>query len=181
MLSQRLKILREIFSKQLRIVWMGVGTLALMAGWFLYVPPLTAIQRANKELFHLKAETEEARMAVMPLRKGQLLVPPGIDQLSMVLKELNQLARSHQVQLLEMSPQTARPDQASGLFALPIELQLEGSFRAIGDFLGAVRQDPELGVAHVERFAVYREVRLLPRLRARVSLEIFLVGASGGS
>lgn len=181
MLAQRLKILREILSRQSRMILVGAGILTLVTGWLLYVPSLVALRKANRELFHLKMEIEGARTAVAPLRKGELPVLPESSQLSMVLKELNQLARSHQVQLLEMSPQTVHPGQTKGLFVLPVDLRLEGSFRAIGEFLGAVRENPGLGVAHVERFAMYREEKILPRLRAQASLEIFLAGASDGS
>lgn len=181
MLSERLRILKESLAKQPRLFLAGGAAALLVAGWLLYVPPLGAIRKASREYLSLKAEVEEARRVIAPLREGGLFILPTNDEIPSLLEDLNDVARSRQIQLLEVSPQPARPGGGEGFVLLPVELRLEGGYRLIGEFLGALRATASLGVVGIQRLSIDREERILPRLRARVSLEFLLSGAVDGS
>ncbi len=160
-----------------KILWAAwAGALVLAVGW-LILPSLGGIGRAAEECAGLKAGLAEDRRTVDSLRKGTVPALPSVDQLPEVLSQLNAVARSHGVHLLEVTPQPARSAASSDPVIVPLDLQVEAEYRSLGEFLGALRETPFIGVALVRRVLIEREEQGLPRLRARVSVELGL-GAS---
>jgi len=161
---------------RIRIAVGAIGVAAL--GYLLYLLPLTAVHRAGTEATHLKKELTEARQTVDKLRKGEVPVLSEVGAVPDLLAQLNAVARTHQVEFLEVVPGTPRAGGPKALVLLPVDLYLEGSYRSLGEFLGALRQTPSLGAAYVERIHLEREDRLLPRMRARLSVTFALREAS---
>jgi len=155
--------------------------MVLISGWIVYAPPLTAIRRSQGEWLRLKGELSDIHRAVDPIRRGEVPLLPGADATSTVLEQLSALARSKQINCLQISPGTLRPGNSPRLTILPVELVLEGAYRSWGEFLGALSQSPSLRGTFVRQVAIDREERLLPRLKGRLSLEIFLTEAGNGS
>lgn len=179
--AESVRHVREMLSRQPRIVVAAGALFLLTAGWLLYAPPLAAIRRERARWLGLKNELGEARRIVDPVRRGEIPLLAGADAIPGVLEELSAAARSKQVQFLQLSPASPRPGSSPGLVVLPVEVTMEGSYRSWGEFLGALPGSPSLGGAVVRQISIEREERLLPRLKGRVSLEIFLRGAEGGS
>ena len=162
------------------MVWaVGAGIGVLTTAW-LYLPPVHAIQRSAQECAKLKVELAKERRTVQALRQGTVSVLPPVEQLPEILAQLNAVARSHQVEVLEVTPQPARPGSASDPVTAPLDLRVEGEYRSLGEFLGALRQTPFIGVAVVRRIVIHREEQGLPRLRAWVSIELSLGSAVHG-
>lgn len=156
----------------------AVGLLLLL--WFIYVPALAAIRRSHNEWDELKTEIGRSRRIVDSFRQGSLPSPPPLEMLPAVLENLNALAGSNQIRFLQVIPGNARAGESAEVTILPIELYLEGNYRSIGEFLGSLGQTPSVGGALVRRMSIEREERLLPRLRARLSIELILSGVSDG-
>ncbi len=115
------------------------------------------------------------------LRSGQLHPLPPTDVVPEVLNQFNRLARSHQILISSVTPGAIQPGNSDGLAVLPIEFQVEGGYRSLGEFLGQLSKTPSLEGARVRRMAIDRDEHLLPRLRAQLSIDIFLSEASNGS
>lgn len=177
----RLRELRRWLARQPRAAVAGGAVALLAAAWFLYVPPWWSAQKARAECLRLQAELADCYRTIQPARSGEMPVLPGADSFQQVLEQLNAIARSHQVQLVELSPGTARPGGPGEPAVAPVELQVEGGYRALGEFLGALAQEPALGVASVRQLSVDRQEQILPRLKARVSVEILMSEASRGA
>jgi len=178
--TEAIRQTRAWLSRQPRMV-LGIGAVGfLVLVWTIYAPAFRVIQRSHREWFQLKSELSDIRRAVEPFHRREIPLLPKADSVSTVLEQLNALARSKQIQFLQISPGTMRPGQMPGLVILPVELVLEGAYRSWGEFLGVLAKTPSLNGAFVRQLAIDREERLLPRLRGRLSLEIFLSGTENG-
>lgn len=177
---ESMRHVQGVLSRQPRIVLTGGFLAAVILGWVIYAPPITAIRRSHGEWSRLKDELSDIRKTVDPIRQGKIPLLPVADTTPSVLEQLNAAARSKQIQFLQVSPGAPRPGNSPGLVILPVELTLEGAYRSWGEFLGALPQSPSLRGAFVRQIAIDREERLLPRLKGRISLEIFLSGVESG-
>ncbi|MBI1953912.1 MAG: type 4a pilus biogenesis protein PilO [Candidatus Omnitrophica bacterium] len=163
--------------------WLGplaaLGLIVIL--WSLYAVPLGRIRKLQAGLLPLKEQVARAQEVIQRARQVNLAALPAADALPQVLEELNALARQHEVQLVKTAPQPTRPAESRGLVILPLELQVEAEYRNLGEFLGALRRAPGLGVPLTRRIALGREERLLPRLTATLTIDLILSEAPGGS
>ncbi len=163
---------------QPRLVLIGGIVLLCLVGGLLYVPRVMLLQKTLPEWRHLKAELTDARQLLNQLHDGEIPALPDGDQLSTVLAGLNALARDHQVQFLEVTPAAPASGGPPDLMVVPVELQAEGTYRSLGEFLGALRQTATIGAAFVRRIQMERDERILPRVHARLSIELTLCPSS---
>ena len=167
--------LRGWMGRQPKLSLVAGGVALLLLCWAVYVPPFMAIRRVGTRWSQLKSEMSETHRLTDLVRSGEMRLLPSQQQLPELLKELNVQARECQVRLLEITPARVTVSADSTKPALlPVQLQLEGDYRAIGEFLGKLRKEPSLGVITVRTLRLNREERLLPRLRAQLSIEIAL-------
>lgn len=159
----------------------GTAAAALVVGWLLYVPPWLAVQRESRQWRQLKAATEEARRPIEQLRRHAVPDVPAMSAAPEALARLQAAARAHHLQVVQVTPGPPRPAETPELAWLPVEIQIVGGYRALGEFLGALRQTPGVGTALVRGLHVDRDERLLPDLRAQVSLELAVRGGAHGS
>ncbi len=169
-------MLLKIKERSPRVFWSGVAASGLILLWGIYGPALAAIRKAGLERDRLHRELIQYRGIIDPLRRGELPTLPEAGDVSTVLEELNRLARQQQIRFLEVSPGVLRPGDPKEMMILPVDLQLQGEYRTLAEFLGRLSQTPALGAVTVRRLSIDREERFLPRLKARLSLEIFLSG-----
>jgi len=164
---------------QKTFLMLGAG-IFLPAMGFLYGPPLMAIRQSHQEWMRLQAQVSEAHRIIDPLRREDFFSAPRSDALPAVLEQLNLLAQANNIQFLHMAPSPARAGEPSGLKVLPVELVLEGAYRSIGEFLGQLGTTPSMGGVVFQKLQIDREERLLPKLRARLSMELSLSGVADG-
>ncbi|MBI3332825.1 MAG: type 4a pilus biogenesis protein PilO [Candidatus Omnitrophica bacterium] len=152
----------------------------LLLVWAVYLPALKALRRSHSEWAQLKAEVAEERRVVDPFRKGSIPTPPPLEALPTVLESLNAAARSKQIQFLQVAPGKVRRGVSAETSILPVDLYLEGGYRSIGEFLSGLSRTPSLEGTFVRQVAIGRQEQMLPLLRARVSIELTLSGATDG-
>ena len=169
-----LPALRGWAARQPKVSLAAGALAALLLGWALYVPPFLAIRQATVRWNGLKAEVEESRRLMDSVRAGEVRLLPAQRDFPQVLQVLQAGARDCHVNLLEISPGKAEFLDPARPALLPVQMQLEGEYRAIAEFLGKLREDPAFGVITVRSMRLGREERLLPRLRAQLSIEIAL-------
>lgn len=153
----------------------GAAGLALLLGWVLYAPSWISIQRLRRERDALRSELDSSRGLVAQARAGsaQPLLPVG--QAPEVLARLEELAGKHGLKFLEISPGKPRAEEPGQAVYLPVDLQIEGAYRPLGEFLGELRGAQALATpVLVREVHLARDERMLPNLRARVSLELAL-------
>lgn len=178
---EAIRHLKGMIARQSRIALAGGAVAVLILGWIVYAPALNGIRRSQEEWLRLKEELSDIHRTLDPIRRGEIPLLPGVDSASNVLEQLNAAARSKQIQFLQVSPGPPHSGSSPGLMVLPVDLTLEGTYRSWGEFLGALSEHPSLRGAFVRQMSIEREERLLPRLKGRLSLEIFLTEAESGS
>jgi len=149
----------------------GAVTLAIVAG-LLYGPPVMAIRRSRGEWQHVIREVAETRQLGDAVRRDAIPPLPTVDVLPDTLAYLNAVTRSHEIQVVEVVPGAPQPADPQGLVVVPVELQVVGAYRALGEFLGALRQATTPGAVFVCRVSLESDEQLLPQVRARLSLEL---------
>ncbi len=166
--------LRAWLRRQPKTVLASGAAAVLVAGWLLYVPPLLAVRRVSAEQARLRAELERDR-AILDFAWRRRIQPlPGVRAVTHVLEQLHAHARKLGVEVLALTPASASTAGPDAPTLLPVELQVEGEYKALGLFLGSLRQHPEFGVVTLRRLRLSREERILPRLRAHLVLEVAL-------
>lgn len=154
---------------------LAAGAVALiLLGWVLYVPSCGAIRRDSRRWSRLKMEMHETQNLLDLVRRGEIRPLPSQESLPELLKQLHLQAKRFQVNILSVSPGRSNGAGLGQPILLPIDLQLEGEYRGIGQFLGVLRGEPSFGMVTVRRLQIGREERLLPRLRAQLSIEMAL-------
>lgn len=165
--------LRAAFLKQPKILLSGALAAGGLVVWLLYVPAYAVVRRADGECRRLKMEVAHARGILDQVGEGKIWPLPSVEAMPMVLSQLSAAARLHEVQILECTPAPVR-SASEGFVIQPVELQVEGEYRSLGEFLGALRGNPSFGAVCIRRIKIAREEQLLPRLKARLSLEAAL-------
>lgn len=164
--------------QQPRLLIAGGVTAAVILLWMIYGPSWMTVRRLTAQWSQMKGQVTESRRILDWMREAGLSPLPKTGAFSGILIQLNTLARTHEVELLQVAPGAGRPSEPAPLVLVPVELALEGGYRSIGEFLGGLRQTPSLGVVQLKRLAIERQERLLPRLRAQVTLEWALMDSS---
>lgn len=157
-------------------VGMGAGILLVLL-WLLYVPPLGRIRTLKGEWQALRSEMESSWQVLEQVKDSSIPRLPSISKSSEALTALEALAESCEVQFRSVSPGNPREGSTGEPVWLPVELQVEGGYRAIGEFLGQLHRG-SAGLIRVRQLRIGREEKLLPRLRATLSLELAFMGES---
>lgn len=151
------------------------GAVALcLAVWFLYVPPLVEIQRLNRRWGQIQQTREELRPLLDQYYQSGAGSLPESKQLPHLLEQLHELARQRGVEILSMEPGEIKGSGKEGLALCSVELQLQGEFRALGEFLGSLNNWEHLGAVSLQRVQVSREEGLKPRLRVSAAIDVGL-------
>lgn len=170
-------IFRSWLARQPRSAVAGGAALLVLLAWMLYIPPWTAIRKLKVQQADLRAEMESAAAVLGETRGGSVGPLIRVDQAPEVLARIEALAQKHGLRFLEVSPGKPRAADPGQPLLLPLDLQIEGQYRALGEFLGRLRNAGELPApVLVQRLQISRDEKLLPRVRARVSLEIAFAG-----
>ena len=151
----------------------GAAALALLS-WAIYAPSFAAIRRDSRRWSSLKTEMGQIQNLLEMARRGEIRPLPSQEELPELLKQLNVEAKRFRVSILSVSPGRADGAGPGQPILLSVELQLDGEFRGIGQFLGALRNEPSLGMVTVRHFQIVRDERLLPRLRVQLAIELAL-------
>ena len=174
--------LRQWMNRQPKLALAGGAVALSLLAWALYVPSLMSINRARKRWGALETEIAETRGLMEQERRGEVRALPGQEAFPGLLDQAHAQAKKFGVEILSVSPGRGQSPGPGQPVILPVDLQLQGEYRAVGEFLGALRKEPEFGVVTVRHIRIGREEKLLPRLRAQLSVEFALrEGAGNGA
>ncbi|MDP3768370.1 MAG: type 4a pilus biogenesis protein PilO [Dehalococcoidia bacterium] len=130
-------------------------------------------QRATAEQPDRARRLEEAKQRLTPLTRR---VGQG-QSMARVLETLNARAQAHRLQIVAVQPRAAAASAAraaAGSLTLreaPLELQVSGRYRQIGEFLGSLAEAPFLAAVRTVTLSSPQES---PLLEGRISLVVYL-------
>ena len=172
--GQGVNRIREWVTRRPQIALAAAGTVLVIISWMVFLPPFLEIRQVSRQCRNLKEATAQAHRLLDQVRAGQFPALPRVSAMPDVLNGLNELARSHQIQFLEVKPGLPHPGTVPGSTLIQIDLRIEGQYRAVGEFLGALAKTTSLGVPLVRRINIDRNEQLLPRVQATLSMELVL-------
>lgn len=166
--------LPPVFSRQPKGVRIsGAAALVLFLG-LIYLPPFREIQRLSREKTRLQADGGQTRRLVDQFyRKGGTPLPES-GSIPQILEQLHDRAHQHDVEILAVTPGNPPPADSAGLAIFPVEIQLQGEYRSLGEFLGELKDSAVFGAVAVRRFRISPDGTRPPVLRADLSIEIGL-------
>lgn len=146
----------------------------LILYFFLYQPLMKEIKQRAGEWQRMEREVQEARAMVAALKNrghkwtfiSEEAVPPA-------LEELTAQGKAKGLSFVSMTPRTIEKPQGEGYRMLPIDMEIESSYEALGIFLGSLE---ELGrsLVTVSSFEIIPDRSGPSKLRTRLVLRIHL-------
>lgn len=124
-----------------------------------------AIERARREaeiLKQLEADYQQVRQQVILLNERL----PEKKEIPRLVQQLTALSRSFNLELISVRPYPIV--EAGDYLRLPLEINLGGSYRALGEYLKKVEGLPRL--VNLEEMEIRAESEALPRLVIRLML-----------
>ena len=164
---------------------------AVLAARFLFMPVFARIgaQRATLRDLTVKAEDAAGLIAQQPAHERALAQAEqrgrGLDSrvrgqsIARILDALGQQAREHHLELTVV--QDAMPSEAAHLVRfgpdlvlreVPLRLQLQGRYRQVGEFLGALREAPFLAI--VKQADIARPAEGTGSLKTELALAVYI-------
>lgn len=166
--------LQAILDRQPRLLVVGAVAAAVLFLWVIYIPPSLEIRRLGVQWRSLRSESHQSRQLLEQFYQDGAALLPESGHLPKILEALHEKARQHGARIRVVTPGNAREPVTDGLSVFPVEIQMEGEFRSLGEFLGELKDPAVLGMVVVRRFRISRDEGLLPVLQADLSLEIAL-------
>jgi len=165
-------------SKQKPVFVGGAAVVAAGLFFLLYGPLLGKINTHRAECLKLEAETTQAREKALKARggekQGKILVTEGA--FSHVMEELTKRGNVERVNFISLTPGQAEQSSGSPYRLLPVKMETESSYEALGKFLGALDQ-MENGLVTLEALDV--ESNENESLKLKATLTVYLYLANG--
>ena len=147
------------------------GVLILAVG---YLWPMVEIQNLVAQKKQMEGTIQQAAAAILPMRGSEIRRIPSAENAPELFKRFYQLAEQHRVRVVEFSPRPISMGTADQPALLPIDLQLEATYSAAGDFLGELMTNSEMGIVSVRRIDMVPDGQNAGRLRLSLSVELCL-------
>jgi Tfp pilus assembly protein PilO len=148
---------------------------------YVYRPLRVKLGAMDREFQRIKQELEIARDAVntglKPEVEQRLLTQQDV---SLAIDAITRTGRMLGVNFVSISPRETENLGTSGYKRMPVDMDLESGYKALALFLGALR-DLDEAVVTVRRFRVQGDKKILPRVKSRLLVEIYLKAEENGS
>jgi len=152
----------------------AIACLALAALYlFIYQPLLRRIRIKAAECHSLEPQVLQARKNVSILAiKGHEKNFIGPDEIASAIEELTQRGRAKGVTFLSFTPRQVEKKE-EGYQILPIDMEIESPYRAIGNFMGGL-DTLEKCLVTVRRFDIVPLSDKADKIRTRLTVNLYL-------
>ncbi len=155
-----------------------IGIAALILGlWvFLYGPLLLKQKRLAEDLLSIQQETAMAKGLLSNFReeKGALLKRQDA---ASVMDEITKAGEFYTVKFLSINPKET--EESPEFARLPLQVDLEAEYQNFGKFLASLEQMTS-SIIVVDRFSMTTDERLLPLLKIKLQLSLYLKAGKDG-
>lgn len=155
----------------------GIGFIFL---FFIFVRPLfVKIHSMRKELRSISQELNSARNIIKSTddleEKGHVLAR---EEISLAIDEITKKGKALNINIISISPQEIEGLEGSSYQRLPIHMDLESEYKDTGLFFGAMERLKQ-SIVTLRSFAIQRDEDILPLMKSKVVLDIYVEGESG--
>ncbi len=158
------------------IIACGVAIVALGLYLFLYGPLIGKLREAYLKCRAVETEAMDAREAIANLKT--LETKKGLiseDEISLAIDELTRRGKSKGINFISMTPKKIEQSNDSRYRTLPMEMEIESSYEALGVFLGLL-DELEKSLVRVRSFNVTSDKEKGAKLNTRLVVDTCLSG-----
>ena len=151
----------------------GIGICVFSAAVFLFFPLARAIRKNAIECNSLTDQLNVARTNLKAFQEtgvSKRLIQE--QEISSVIDTIAREGRSRLLNFKSISQEEIRPVEENHL-VLPVNIDLEGDYKQLGLFFGALDNIKD-AIVTVEEFQIIRDEKILPKISATVVLNIHL-------
>lgn len=161
------------FRKKNTAIVSGIAIAAAIVIAFVYLPLISEIRRRSVEYNSLTHQLSAARInlgSFKGMEAGKRLIQER--EISSVIDAIAAEGRRHLLDFRAISQEELRHIEENHLI-LPVKIEMEGDYRQLGLFFGAL-ENIKGAVVTAEEFRIWRDERILPKISAAVVLNIHL-------
>lgn len=161
-------------------VTVAAATIILILTIFLYRPLSIRIGSMSRELAAIEKELVPTRNIIKTqdnLRKKGRLLTYG--EIYLAIDEITRAGRGVNIDFVSISPGEIEKLRASAHQCLPIYMVLEAEYKDLGIFLGAL-EELEQSIVTVRSFEMERDEGILPLIRSKLAVDVYLEGGDSG-
>ncbi|MBU4590248.1 MAG: type 4a pilus biogenesis protein PilO [Candidatus Omnitrophica bacterium] len=167
----------ELTKERLTVVIAGAIAVVLVGVYaFLYRPAINKCRQAGRECRAVDAEVLQAREAISLL--GQVVTKRALiseRDISTAIDELTKEGRSNGVNFTSIRPSKIKDSGDPGYKILPIDMELESSYKELAVFLGSL-EALEKSLVTVEDISVESDREISAKLDTRLTVNMYLSG-----
>lgn len=146
---------------------------------FAYRPLAVKIRLLRNEFQRIEQELEVARDIIGAEgdlgERGRLLTRK---ETSLAIDEITYTGRALNINFISINPKEIEKLESVNCLCLPIYMDLESEYKDLGLFLGALEKLKE-SIVTVRSFKIYRDERILPLVKSRLAIELYLRSERG--
>lgn len=154
----------------------AAALVALITAIIIYAPLLAEYRQAGHECGRVEREVLLAREAIGLLEQKaekKTLIPEK--DISMVIDELTKRGRSNGVNFTSITPGKIESPVASGYKIIPIEIELESTYKELAVFLGSL-EELERGLVTVRNISITADGTETTELNTKLVLNMYFSG-----
>lgn len=141
---------------------------------FVYGPLLREVRLKAKECRKAEIEVDRARLAVNTLKKeANRSTFFSEKEISSAVDDLTRRGKERGINFVSITPGRVEENENVPFHLLPVQLQMESSFKSLGLFLGELDELPK-GVMTVRELTILADDKDSAVIKARVNLDLHL-------
>ncbi len=120
----------------------------------------------EKEISELQSQTQ-----ILSVKRKRKL--PSLKEVSLAIDELSKLGADNKIDFVSIDPRQTQIVSSMPYQILPIDMVVESEYDDLGRFLGAL-ENLKQSLVTLERLQIQRDEKILPRLRIKLTVNMYL-------
>lgn len=167
--------MRAITDKSIRPVFLTAIFISVTVLIFIYRPLIIKLQMLNAKNKDIELKINRARKALLYLKqKNYAKDLIRENEISMLMDKLTRLGEGKGVRFISITPKRIETIKDEPYDVLPIEIEVESNYKALGEFLGSLNELHK-GPVIVKEFDIKPTDGMQSILESRLILEAFIL------
>ena len=141
--------------------------------FFVYLPLIQRLKQARSKVILKEKEISELQAQTQILSRKEKKKLPSLKEVSLAIDELSKLGADNKIDFISIDPRQTKTAKSMPYQILPIEMVVEAEYKNLGIFLGSL-ESLKQSLVTLERLEIQRDEKILPRLKARLIVNMYL-------
>jgi len=192
--------MKDLIRENKKILVFSIAAIALFMLFlvFIHLPKHRSVQGMKTRIKHIETQTEKTHAMLGDLNKlGEVLASmqtelaafesriPAKENISSVLSELSNIAKTCSVDVLSIKPEKPKPfldDNAQvvkldkrHLESIKVELMVRAHYKAVAEYIKNIQESLNI-LATIDRVVIVRDELIFPKIDAELVFTVYVVG-----